>query len=380
MSESKESYVLIIDNSSSALASLDTARQAAQMIRTMSGDEQIKVFMLNGATPVSPLTLKQAIPPGINPQSHGCSLISPIMKKLVNEGQKRLVTVIGNGEIFDLGDWTDDPEFAGWLLVRTGDQSLQGKTQQISEISVKELPLNEMDVFPSYFTRATRRPIQTTNVYDRLDRYEWRVDPAGYPIILVEPLNAYVHLFPITKPQFEKFLSDDSGLHLDDDWYAEILALNSRASYRQRDIPRRENLLMTGASIDETIAFGRWLGRNYQLLTVSEWYTAYTWLAENRASLPPADLEPSLSRDAIAIWNVVEREWLDSNGTATLQDLAMMTRGILEWVTERSGKYCAVGEPDSTDLQRKPNDPVYPLGPEPRRLKNLGFRLCMRNT
>jgi hypothetical protein len=84
------------------------------------------------------------------------------------------------------------------------------------------------------------------------------------------------------------------------------------------------------------------------------------------------ELRNRLSPDAAAIWDLIETEWLD--GQSTLQDLSLMKQGILEWVVERPGRYCGVGEPASSKLQRKASDPVRPLG----RLKNLGFRFGAR--
>src|ERR1043165_8759814 len=107
--DQNESIALIIDTSSSAASALDEARQTAQKICYMTGSEQIKLFMLGSTTPVSPATLKQVSPPGVNQQAQACSLITPIMEKLVREEQKHSVVIVGNGEIFDLEDWTDDP-------------------------------------------------------------------------------------------------------------------------------------------------------------------------------------------------------------------------------------------------------------------------------
>jgi hypothetical protein len=75
----------------------------------------------------------------------------------------------------------------------------------------------------------------------------------------------------------------------------------------------------------------------------------------------------------------VEGQWLEERRQPSLQELSLMTQGILEWVIERPGRYCGLGEPATSKSQRKAGDPVRPLGPDPRRLKNLGFRLRTRS-
>lgn len=374
--EQNESIALIIDTSSSATSALDEARQTAQKICYMTGSEQIKLFMLGSTTPVSPATLKQVSPPGVNQQAQACSLITPIMEKLVREEQKHLVVIVGNGEIFDLDDWTDDPRVDGWLLVCTGDQSLQGVSSKVSEITLDQITWNDIDTLLSYFSRFTRKPEETTGRDYHSGAYEWRVDNSGYPLIFVEPLRAFVHLFPITKPQFEKFMADDREQGLDDEWYSEILSLNPRSSYRSQDIRVRERLFMTGITPEEAMSFGRWLGRDYRLLSAEEWCACYEWFANQSAPSAPLDLAELLSRDALAIWDIVEGQWLDQRWQPNLQELSLMKQGILEWVVERPSRYCGLGDPATSKLQRRINDPVRPL--EPRRLKNLGFRLCKR--
>lgn len=370
-----ESIALIIDNSASATAALTEARETAQKIRLMTGSEQLKLFMLGNSNPISPTTLKQARPPGVNQQEQPCSLIAPIMENLVREEQKHSVIIIGNGEIFDLDDWTNDPQIDGWLLVRTGDQSLKGQTCKISEVTLDQIPWDDIETFLSYFTRFASTPPPEATIHDYVpDAHKWRVDNSGYPLIFVEPLGVYVHLFPVTKPQFEKFITSGSQPGYGDDWYAELLALNPRVSYCSSDLRARDGVFMTAVMPEEASAFGRWLGRGHQLLSAEEWTICYNWFSKQPAPSPPHDLEKSLSRDALAIWGIVETQWLDHRREANLQQVSLMTEGILEWVIERPGRYCGLGEPALSKLQRKTTDAVWPLG----RLKNLGFRLCAR--
>jgi hypothetical protein len=348
------------------------ARQAAQNICYMTGSGQLKLFMLGSSTPISRTSLKQVLPPGVNPQAQPCSLITPIMRTLVLEEEKHSVIIIGNGEIFDLDDWIDNPQIDGWLLIGTGDESLQAAFGRVAEVKLNQVPWDDIETLLSYFSRFTQQtPITNSNSYGT-GQYHWQVDASGYPLILVEPLDAYVHLFPITKPQFEKFIASGRKPGFGDEWYTELLELNPRLSYRSADISSPDGLFMTGVTTDEAADFSRWLGRSYRLLTADDWAVCSNWFAARDAVSLPDALRNSLSPDAAAIWGLVETQWL--HGHSTLQDLSLMNHGILEWVVERPGRYCGVGEPASSKLQRKAGDPVRPLG----RLKNLGFRLCAR--
>jgi hypothetical protein len=376
LSDPNEAIALIIDTSSSANSKLNEAQDMAHEISSM-GLKQVQLFRLGSPEPILPETLQDPLPQGVNQQYQSCSLITPIMEKLVREEQKHRVIIIGSGEIFDLDDWVDDPRVEGWLLIRTDEQSLQGLAARLSEITLDQIA-ERAETLLSYFSRVTGWTAESPGRVYSPGAYEWKVDASGYPLIYVEPLDTFVQLFPVTKPQFEKFIAAVRRHDLDDKWYTEILSLNPRASYRNQDIPVRERLFMTGITTDEAMSFSRWLGRDYTLLSAEEWRICYEWFAEKPVSSIPLELAERLSRDALAIWNIVEGQWLEERQQPNLQELSLMTQGILEWVIERPGRYCGLGEPASSEYQRKAFDAVRPLGTEPRRLKNLGFRLRKR--
>lgn len=376
--EQNEAFALIIDTSASAAPYLDDARHIAQQIYDLIGvvnEEQFKLFMLGSTTPISLTALRQTGPPSTGRQSQPCSLIAPIMETLVQDEQKRSVIIVGNGEIFDLDDWTGNPNINGWLLVCIGEQSLQGPDGRVSEI-IAEQAGGDVDTLLSYFSQFPRKGAEPPRCSQNGSAYEWRVDATGYPLVFVEPLGAYVHLFPVTKPQFEKFISSGGRREYGDEWYEKILALNPRASYRSPDVPTREQVFMTGVTPEEALAFGHWLGRDYALLTAQEWDICHKWFGEQAVLPTPQDLCGPLSQDASAIWEMVEGEWLEQDSQTNLGKLSLMTQGILEWVVERTGRYCGLGEPAGSKLHRRAEDPVRPVGQG--RLRNLGFRLRAR--
>lgn len=379
--EANEAFALIVDTSSSAAADLDEARQTAQRIYRLIGAEQFKIFMLGSAAPIPSTALKQTTPPGVNQQPRPCSLIAPIMETLVREERKHSVIVVGDGEIFDLDDWTGDPRVEGWLLVYTGvEPSLQKPGGRVSEISAEQIG-SDVETLLSYFSRPAVRapaPAPARPGAADADAYSWRVDASGYPLVFVEPLGAYVQLFPVAKPQFEKFIASGSQRGFGDEWYEDVLALNGRASYRDPEAPERARLFMTGVTADQALAFGRWMGRDYALLTAEEWRTCYEWFGGRPAPSAPPALGGRLSQDALGLWEVVETHWLEPRRPASLRELSLMTGGILEWVVELPGRYYGVGEPAGLKMQRSFDQPVRPTGPGPRRHRHMGFRLCVR--
>jgi Sulfatase-modifying factor enzyme 1 len=373
-----ESLVLIVDTSSSANSCWDETRLTAQRIYfLLAGSRPLTLFTLGNHTQVSPDTLEQTTPPGFTQKTSSCSLIAPIMESLTRQAQKHSLIVVGNGEIFDLQDWADAACVDGWLLVRTGEQSLQADSGTLPEIAPEQI--RTVSTLLSYFNSFSRQPADDPEPADDRGSYQWQVDPSGYPLIRVDPLGSFVHLFPITKPQFERFMVSGKSQGYDDLWYTEILRLNPRASYRSEDIPLPEQLFMTGITTDEAAAFSKWMGRDYTLLSAEEWRKCHEWFATQPAICRPAALNDRLARDARATWAIIDDQCRYQRQRPTLRELSLMTGGILEWVVERPGRYCGLGEPALSEFQRKAFDPVHPLGPEPRRLKNLGFRLCARS-
>lgn len=377
--DENEAFALIIDTSSSKAVELEEAWQMAENIYSLSATGEFKVFMLGNPVPLPSAALKQSRPPEVNRQARPCSLIAPIMESLVREERRHSVIIVGSGRIFDLDDWIDDPRVDGWLLVLIGAQSpLQGADGRIREFRAEQIAGMDTDALLDSFTRLPPPALQEAKRADDPGPYEWQVDATGYPLIFVKPLEAYVHLFPVTKPQFERFVATGKGHGMDDKWYEERDASNPRASYCNPDVPALERLLMTGVSTDEALAFNRWLGREYKLLSAKDWNDCYEWFEKKPAPAVPRGLAERMSRDALAIWDIVEAQILDQRGLVDLWQLSLMRQGILEWVVELPGRYHALGDPATDKSLRKYSDPMRLLGAEPRRHKNLGFRLRTR--
>ena len=390
--------VLLTDNSQSAIPHLDVTRKTtAHIYSLLTGTVEVSLYLLGTPSPVS-LQKLEAVD---RPSSHQsrttpCSLIGPILEKLVRNTQKFSVIIVGNGEIFDLADWLDEPKIEGWLLVCTGPESLQGASPRLPEIHPDAV--GDLTSLLSHISLSTEQtPVTPTPEYDQED-YQWEVDATGYPLIWIEPLRCFMHLFPVSRPQYERYMAANLHLGYDDRYYQEILQLRSRASCFSRESAPFGQLLMTGVTIEEALSFGKWLGQDFTRFSAVDWQICYDWLAKRAAPLFSTGLKSRLSRDAWALWEIIERRhkglssseftiyqadggmsyWErpeDRPQYLSLADLSLHNGGILEWVTERPGSYCGLGDPQNQEYMRRPSDPLYP---QESRLKDLGFRLCRR--
>lgn len=393
-----EVIALLADNSQSAIPHLDVTRKTTAHIYSMlTGTAQVSLYLLDTPSPVSLQKLEAA--DGLSShqsRTTPCSLIGPILEKLARHAQKFSVIIVGNGEIFDLADWLDEPLIEGWLLVCTGTESLQGASPRLPEIHPDAV--GDLASLLRHISLSTEQTlVAPTPEYDQED-YQWEVDATGYPLIRIDPLRCFMHLFPVSRPQYERYMAANRRLGYDDRYYQEILQLRSRASCFSREPAPFGQLLMTGVTTEEAMSFGKWLGQDYTLFSAVDWEICYNWLAKRAAPLVSTGLKSRLSRDARALWEIIERRhrglssseftihqaavgmsyWErpeDRPQYLSLADLSLHSGGILEWVTERPGSYCGLGDPQNQEYLRRPTDPLHP---HQSRLKDLGFRLCRR--
>lgn len=112
---------------------------------------------------------------------------------------------------------------------------------------------------------------------------QWSCDRTGFPLVAIPGLGMEVHLLPVTKVQFERFLAEPDAFG--DTWYEEALALNPRVPSRQFTAKNRERLFLTGILPEEALAFAKWLGAGFDLPTVTEWREIHKAFAAELAPL-----------------------------------------------------------------------------------------------
>jgi hypothetical protein len=362
---------IILDASESAISCWAETRHAAlDIITRFEQGRVLDLYLLGSGERPSENFLEPLQPPLVNgkvPQS----FVGPVLERVIKEHPLSSVILIGNGVVFDLDDWLGDPFLESWLLIRSGQELLHGDIQNVQQITV-----NDITRLTNLFDRFQSFSLPTVSQSQRIftHGYQWRIDKTGYPLLWIEPLQSYVSLFPVTKPQFERYLAAALPAGCNDEWYAEIMKGNPRLSFRSNDQSRYEGLFLTGLTVAEAPLFGDWLDDNARLLSVDEWHTCYRWLGQQPVTSSTADLHALLSRDARAIWKIIESECKPT----TMQELSLFRGGVMEWVIDISKNAIGLGDPRLNSgfsrRLRQVFDVVKPIVSRPR---DFGLRFII---
>jgi hypothetical protein len=200
-------------------------------------------------------------------------------------------------------------------------------------------------------------------------------DRTNFPLVTVPGMAVQVHLLPVTKVQFERFMAEANN-DLGSSWYNQVLALNPRVSYRrfaaQED---RERLFITGVLPAEARVFAQWMGPGFSLPTLEEWRSIYRRLAE----IPISSQRESLC-SVIGPARIIIDKLLPHYQGGSLLDLSLMKGGVVEWVQQRNDNWVGVGQPRRgffSNLLDPLSTEAEPIGME-ERLYYFGFRLLCR--
>ena len=103
-----------------------------------------------------------------------------------------------------------------------------------------------------------------------------RLDAMGFPMIRHESWSYHIGLFPVSKYQFEHFMSElgPRGELYTDKWYRGLLEFNPHRSWR-RCGEKPWQLFVTGVDYGGIAPFLRFLGKGFRLPTVEEWRALY---------------------------------------------------------------------------------------------------------
>ncbi len=200
-------------------------------------------------------------------------------------------------------------------------------------------------------------------------------DRTGFPLIPVFETGIEAHLLPVTKIQFEDFLKDTG--RSDDSGYMEMLELNPRVSHQKFTSENREQLFITGVLPDEVTAFARWMGEDYDLMTVMEWRCVHEELSTVADPLYASTDIPAQC-PAVPVGELLERLKAQCQ-PKTLFDMTLMKDGAVEWV-RLDDAWVGLGCPRHEfypHLWNPLTDVIRPVDLK-FRLKYFGFRLVRR--
>jgi hypothetical protein len=374
-SEMPGRFMLIADVSSSAEAYWEEIAHTIQLLCQELPEGSISSVNFLGAETTVPPEYFAAGP--VPPPCSGSSFMAPVAGLLEKQRQAvDFALVVGAGQIFDLADWQQSRWINRWALIRVGDDenTLKPPGVSIPEFSAAHLA----SLYTWLRTDAPTQPYRSDSRYSSSwasGDFRWLLDQTGYPLIFIPPLNAYSHLFPVVKAQFESFLIN-SG-RFGDDWYQELLDLNPRLSYRQWNYDQYEQLILTGILPDEAEAFAKYQGTNHRLHTVNSWRATYQWLAKEGPAPPPPSLRhEGIADSAVEIWEGL----LAQLSPKTMLELSLMGAGVNEWVYDQN-QLVGLGQ---TRIQFTPQlygplEKTVPIRTTDR-IKQFGFRLLRRET
>lgn len=365
----------VLDTSQSARASLrETCRAFLEFRALLPPHASVRIYLLGRETPLSDGEIARLDSQDVGWLPSPCSLIAPAFRHMIEHGPPvSALILIGNGEVFDLEDWAGHFLVESWALVRTGPDPLQKPSCGLAELSAERLPEIAELLRPQESFGRLAEPLGS-GVSD-LSSFHWRVDRTGYPMLHVEPLGCFVHLFPVTRTQFEKFISSAGPPHIDDGWYAARLRHNPRVSYRRVWRDNYEGLFATGVALAEAEAFASWLGegdRPFSLLDAEEWKECYRWLRMKSVTAPPPQVK---ELSALAVWQFIQTQLSppDSGG------LALMSGGLMEWVGYRGSwrerPFCGLGLPRPHFATQPFRTIFQPYLPNVDAPLDFGFRL-----
>ena len=371
--------VFVIDASPRARACLNESWRCVQaLIRAVQTGARSSVYLLGRQQPLSDADVREMDTEGTARLHSPCRLIAPVFHDLLGGPQVSALILVGAGEVFDLGDWVQHFLVDRWIFINVGGGPANKSLPGLPEVLPNQLDeARRLMGLPPY---SKHQPVRSAAVVSDLSSFRWELDRTGFPMILIEPLERYMHLFPVTRVQIETVSASSPGAIFDDDWYEARGKLTARVSYRDIRRDNYEGLFAIGVTPSEAESFAAWLSRGsrpYSLPTADEWKRAYHWLAAKSSTGPPPILtDPA----ALAIWQFV----LDTLAPKDLGQLSLASAGVMEWVrthsSPKSTEYSGLGLPRpgfATQPFRTIFEPAVPLVERPR---NFGFRLMSEVT
>lgn len=216
------------------------------------------------------------------------------------------------------------------------------------------------------------------------------LDKSGFPMAKVESENFWIHIWPVTKIQFEVFLCEEPNSEMDATWYGQLLSNNSRISPNRVTSKNYWQLFVAGVHPDKVQAFADWNGKGYAIPKLAEWNAAYKYFSEPYVTfdLLAEAAKKTSERIIDPLVTVIDQKLQDvasdfsKNGKASFADHFLMRRGMVEWVklTGETGEWGGMGDPNP--LSGWNTTAIIGQGsPEIVRnlnVKHYGFRLIKR--
>jgi len=199
-------------------------------------------------------------------------------------------------------------------------------------------------------------------------------DPIGFPLMRLDDMDFYIHLLPIAKIQFERFICSVNKAGYGDKWYETSIRLNPRISPSRINENNYEKAFISGILPNEAVEFAHWLGKDYKLPTYKQWRQAY------RLAKTAPDIGSFIESSKI---DGMSKKILDGL-TAFLRDtlsLTLMNNGLVEWV-RGNDEFLGLGSPRPSFYENAYDPEIDSWRPfkTSRRMPFFGFRLVRNQT
>jgi len=215
----------------------------------------------------------------------------------------------------------------------------------------------------------------------------FETDPAGFPMVWVEAIAAWMHWLPVSKLHFERCLRQAPDSPFDAAWYDHLVALNPSVPPTRIRPENYRHALLTGIVPGEAQRFAAWLGAGFAVPTLEQWLHAWSSLDSQPAERGlPAALAAGLEEPVRTLVTRMESALAAAvrpRRRRTLADQMLLRWGVLEWVEQPgdSARWVGIGEP--LRLARRfrvspDRGPVVPDRPEAFRSYLFGFRLIRK--
>lgn len=223
-----------------------------------------------------------------------------------------------------------------------------------------------------------------------MSAFRFEYDRAGFLMVWIDEIQAYVHWLPISKIEYEIFMCDPTNNKFDDRWYKDILDLNERVAVKKATTNNYWNLFLTGIRPDEISDFTNWLSaegeRNYSLPTFDEWMAIYNATKDHEALEDLAPYVNSMPERIkglhVRVNEILRPLFQKAQRRFTLADQMLLREGTMEWVEVKEQQWGGLGKPAGQfqPSMRHPDSGIaeMPRSPEKNRFHYYGFRLTRK--
>ncbi len=214
------------------------------------------------------------------------------------------------------------------------------------------------------------------------------LDKAGFPMAKVSPEDFWIHVWPVTKIQFESFLCAEPNSDMNAEWYDKVLKNNPRETPARVNSRNYWRLFVAGISPEEIQLFAEWNGKGFAIPTADEWLAAYRCFQGVDVIPNLSDILQAPEHKIDSLVEIIAQKiqeigaGLSKDERLTLADQFLMRRGIMEWVRliGESSEWGGLGEPApqsnwSTTAVIRQGRPEIVRVPN---VRHYGFRLIKR--